>query len=313
MILFIADVHIKLGQKKVPKEWQINRFNLLASELLKQDFDTLVIGGDLFDVPNPSIDEVGLMYDFLYKFKDKGGIIIPGNHEMISKVKDCFIPIDYMLNTLRFKVIREFETIDGIDYIPYNIIHDNFTPKSKFAVTHVRGEIPPHVKPEIDLSVFESYDKVFAGDLHSVKNSQANIYYPGSPMTVSFNRNKVSGSNGFFLIDKENKDHEWVELVLPQLLRKTVSSTEDMVKGDYDHIIYEIESELENLANIKTSELLDKKIVKNISKEATLELTGDLEEELKEYLVNINGIDANTLEKCLGLYREKIASAIDNN
>lgn len=313
MILFIADVHIKLGQKKVPKEWQINRFNLLAKELSNYEFDTIVVGGDLFDVPNPSIEEVGLMYDFLYKFKDKGGIIIPGNHEMTSKVKDCFLPLDYMLNTLNFKVVRDFESIDGIDYIPYNIIHNNFTPVSEYAVTHVRGEIPPHVTPEVDLAKFAKYKKVFAGDLHSYKNTQANIYYPGSPMTVSFNRNRVSGSNGFFLIDSETKEHEWVELKLPQLIRKTVSSVEDMVGGDYDHIIYEIESELADLANIKSSDLLDKKIVKNISKDATLDLSGDIEEELKEYLIHVSSVDEDSLTKCLNLFKERVKNAVNDN
>ena len=45
--------------------------------------------------------------------------------------------------------------------------------------THVRGEIPPHVKPEVDLDRFEDFPIVFAGDLHAHSNSQRNIVYPG--------------------------------------------------------------------------------------------------------------------------------------
>ena len=56
--------------------------------------------------------------------------------------------------------------------------------------THVRGEIPPHVKPEVDLDMFEDFPVVFAGDLHAHSNTQRNIVYPGSPMTTSFHRSK---------------------------------------------------------------------------------------------------------------------------
>ena len=57
--------------------------------------------------------------------------------------------------------------------------------------THVRGEIPPHVKPEVDLDRFEDFPVVFAGDLHAHSNTQRNIVYPRSPMTTSFHRTEV--------------------------------------------------------------------------------------------------------------------------
>ena len=60
-----------------------------------------------------------------------------------------------------------------------------------YLFTHVRGEIPPHVVPEVDLERFDKFKTVFAGDLHAHENTQRNIVYPGSPMTTSFHRNEV--------------------------------------------------------------------------------------------------------------------------
>ena len=62
-ILFIADHHIKLGQKNVPKEWARNRFNMLWDEIDRicgeTGAHTIIHGGDIFDrVPTP--EEVGI-------------------------------------------------------------------------------------------------------------------------------------------------------------------------------------------------------------------------------------------------------------
>lgn len=309
--IFIADVHIKLGQKNVPKDWQRNRFDLLAEELCKHGAKYLIIGGDLLDVANPSLEEIGLMYRFLKKLSDNFVeiLLIPGNHEMLTKKVDCFTLIPEMLKDLHVRLINKFETIDGIDYIPYNILADNFTPKSKIAVTHVRGEIPPHVKSEVDLEKFSSYETVFAGDLHSYKNSQLNLEYPGSPITTSFHREEVKGSNGFFILETANIDpffysYEWVELKLPQLIRKTVSNEEDMLKTPYHHTIYELEGELEDLAKVKNSELLDKKVTKNVSAPATLNMSNIIEEDLVEYLSKV--LKVEDVSALIAEYKEHI-------
>lgn len=292
-ITIIADIHIKLGQKNVPTAWQSDRFKMLAEQVNKTNPTTIVIAGDLLDVADPSIEEIGLMYSFLKSLKCSHEIIlIPGNHELTSKKNDCYSSIQEMLTDLGIKVISQFENYLGIDFIPYNVIKDEWpAPTSNICITHVRGEIPPHVKPEIDLSKLSAYKYVFAGDLHSHKNSQLNIIYPGSPMVTSFHRNRVSGSNGLIILDTETETYKWLELDLPQLIRKTVSSVEDMVPGDYDHIIYELEGSIEDLKSIEGNDLLDKKVVKGISTPATLNMTGNLLEEVQEYLSQILSIE----------------------
>ena len=112
----------------------------------------------------------------------------------------------------------------GLEYFPMRIfivkIIEMFD-QSKPLFTHVRGEIPPHVKPEVDLDRFEDFPVVFAGDLHAHSNTQRNIVYPGSPMTTSFHRNEVQ--TGYLLINPSNWRWIWEPFELPQLLRKTVS------------------------------------------------------------------------------------------
>jgi hypothetical protein len=58
-----------------------------------------------------------------------------------------------------------------------------------------------------------------------------------------------------------------------------------MPPGIYDHIIYEVEGDIADLATVKSSDLIDKKVVKRAS-EATLILTQEMSiaEELIEYL-----------------------------
>lgn len=291
-LCIIADIHIKLGQKNVPVAWQRNRFRLLARELGELDFDVLVIAGDLLDTAKPTVDEIGLMFDFLHSVCGKK-ILIPGNHEMVDKVTDCYESLTTMLEATNTEVIRTFETRYGVDFIPYNIIKESKwpTPNSRVAVTHVRGEIPPHVKPEIDLDRFSAYEKVFAGDLHSFTNSQANLLYPGSPFTTSFHRNELSGSNGVFIFDTDTGNHEWIELRLPQLIKKLITNKADIVATDYHHTVYELEGGLAELKATESSELLAKKITKNVSSPPTLQLGGSLVDELREYLTVVKGIE----------------------
>jgi hypothetical protein len=169
--------------------------------------------------------------------------------------------------------------------------------------THVRGEIPPHVKPEIDLDLFEDFPVVFAGDLHSHSNTQRNIVYPGSPMTTSFHRNRVK--TGYLLINEIDWSWMWEEFNLPQLIRKTVTDEADMLPTKFDHTIYEVEGDIQDLANVKNSELLDKKVVVRKS-EASLIMDKDMsvQDELAEYLTYILEINTDKIPDIIGTYND---------
>lgn len=289
MILFTADWHIKLGQKNVPREWAKQRYSKFFSELkaLETRADLHLIGGDLFD-RLPSMEELALFFSFVV------GVGIPtliydGNHEATRKNHTFLTYLKetvHKLNPLVW-IIDEPTREERFGILPYCYLHQKDwieqMPKEKPLFTHVRGEIPPHVKPEVDLDRFKDFPIVFAGDLHSHSNTQRNIVYPGSPMTTSFHRSEVS--TGYILIDEKDWSWRWYEFDLPQLIRKTVQTEEEMVATSYHHTIYEIEGNLQDLAQVKNSELLDKKVIRK-NTEASLILDDDMtiQDELSEYL-----------------------------
>jgi len=311
MILFTADIHVKLGQKNVPVDWAINRYNMyfaLLSELERQ-CDLHIIGGDFFD-RLPTIQELNIYFSYI------AGITIPtliydGNHEATKKNKTFFSDLKEVtkkINPLVDIIDYTYET-DKFIILPYCDIHKKghieLLNKSKALFTHVRGEIPPHVKPEIDLEKLQDFPIVFAGDLHSHSNSQGNIVYPGSPMTTSFHRSEVS--TGCLLIDDSTWEWKWHKLELPQLIRKTVSDPASMLQTEYHHTVYELEGDMQDLAKVENTELLDKKLVKR-SSEASLVITKEmtLQDELIEYLLYILTIPEEKIPDIIGTFNDYV-------
>lgn len=309
MILFTADWHLKLGQKNVPIEWACARYKMFFEQIqeLENDCDMHIIGGDLFD-RIPSMDELTLYFDFI------SGITIPtyiydGNHEATRKNNTFFTNLKKAtreINSL-VEIIDVSTVIDNFAILPYADLHkkgsiEKLAKMASVLFTHVRGEIPPHVVPEVELERFEKFDIVFAGDLHAHDNTQRNIVYPGSPMTTSFHRSQVK--TGCLLIDKD-WSWEWRELELPQLIRKTVDNPDDMIQTTFDHTIYELEGDVQDLAKVKNSELLDKKVVKR-EVEARLNLTADMTigDELVVYLQDILNLDDDKIKNIIGVYSD---------
>ena len=316
MILFTADWHIKLGQKNVPTGWACSRYELFFQQVeeavQKHGIKLHIIGGDLFDRV-PSMDELTLYFDFVKNTKVKT-IIYDGNHEATRKHKTFFDNLIRVTNELNplVEVITETYYEDNWAILPYADLHRKKSIEDinvDYLFTHVRGEIPPHVTPEVDLERFDKFKTVFAGDLHAHENTQRNIVYPGSPMSTSFHRNKIK--TGYILIEEGHRSNgfdwswKWGEFKLPQLYRKTVTSVDDMIPTDFDHTIYEIEGDVTDLANIKNSDLLDKKLLRKTS-ESTLALEKEMtiEEELALYFGEVLSLDKNKISKVIGVFSD---------
>lgn len=311
MILFTADWHIKLGQKNVPVAWALNRYNMFFKQIheLEKQCNMHIIGGDLFD-RLPNMEELELYFTFIRRVQIPT-IIFDGNHEATKKNKTFFTQLKQVSRDINPLVqVVDISFIDedmGFGILPYADLHKKGSIEhfdtSKPLFTHVRGEIPPHVKPEVDLDRFEDFPVVFAGDLHAHSNTQRNIVYPGSPMTTSFHRNEVS--TGYLLINPNDWSWRWDPFDLPQLIRKTVQSTEDMIPTEYHHTIYEIEGDIQQLAEVANSDLLDKKVVKR-SSEATLVIEKDMsvQDELAEYLMYILEINEDRIPQIIGLFND---------
>lgn len=309
MILFTADWHIKLGQKNVPKDWALNRYRRFFAQIreLESKVDLHIIGGDLFD-RLPSMEELQLYFEFI-RGVEVPTFIFDGNHEATKKNQTFFSHLQEVTEHLNDKVYIYTSGEELLDFgiLPYNELHTKNSiekfERVKILFTHVRGEIPPHVKPEVDLSRFDKFDIVFAGDLHAHSNTQRNIVYPGSPMTTSFHRTEVE--TGYLLIDEENWSWEWHKFDLPQLIRKTVQSEKEMIPTNYHHTIYELEGDLATLSEIKNSELLDKKVIKRASETSLiLDKNMSIEEELIEYLTYILQIEESKISEIVGVFND---------
>jgi len=314
MILFTADWHIKLGQKNVPMPWACSRYELFFQQIEeaveKHDIKLHIIGGDLFDRVT-SMDELTLYFDFVKNTKVRT-IIYDGNHEATRKNKTFFDNLIRVTNELNplVEVITETYHEDNWAILPYADLHKKKSIENidaDYLFTHVRGEIPPHVTPEVDLERFDKYNLVFAGDLHAHENTQRNIVYPGSPMTTSFHRNEVK--TGYLVID-ESFNWTWHEFALPQLIRKTVTSADEMVQTEWHHTIYEVEGDVSDLSGVKNSDLLDKKVIRRKT-EATLILDKEMtiEEELGEYLSYILELDEDKVKKIIGVFSDHAREA----
>lgn len=315
-LLLTADWHIRIGQKNVPKDWQIARFRNMFSELIniynRHNCDRLIIAGDVFD-KLPNMEELELYFEFLEMAatSEMQTYIISGNHEAVKKNTTFLSNLSRatMAASGGFAcVVDAAVSLDGVDYLPYNCLKDfaehqskYFKEPSQILVTHVRGEIPPHVKSEVPLELFERWPLVLAGDLHSHSNSQLNIVYPGSPLTTSFHRQETT--TGVVIVDTDLGEYEFLEWSMPQLIRKTVSSKLEMVKTAYHHTIYELEGDAVDMSKDIDSELLDKKLVRKESK-STLNLTSDMtiRQSLIVYLQEVMKLDSAKLAQVLNVY-----------
>lgn len=310
-ILFTADIHIKLGQKNVPIEWSKKRYSLFIEQLMGYSVqaDMLIIGGDVFD-KLPNMEELDVYYDLVSNCS-LPTLIYSGNHESVKKDTTFFTHLKKVTNKLNPLVLiiddyyTHYENNAIFDIIPYNKLKEYEKAPKKFNAsilfTHVRGEIAPHVKPEVDLTIFDRWQLVLAGDLHSYANSQRNILYPGSPITTSFHRNVVD--TGVILFDTDTLNHEWIKLKLPQLIRKTIQAGEPMLATEYDHTIYEVEGDMSELANMEDSELIDKKVSKRETDTALiLDPTMTMQQELEEYLLYILQLSQDTVDQVLQVF-----------
>jgi DNA repair exonuclease SbcCD nuclease subunit len=308
-ILFTADWHIKLGQKNVPEQWARERYLKFFSDVheIEKDVDLHMIGGDLFDRV-PSMGELELFFEFISGTEVRT-VIYDGNHEATKKHQTFLTQLKKASKEVNnhVEIIDSIHNEDHFGILPYSEVHGNWHitdfDSRRPLFTHVRGAIPPHVTPEIDLKRFEPFPVVFAGDLHSHKNTQLNLVYPGSPMTTSFHRTEVD--TGYIIIDTENNSWNWEKFELPQLIRKLVSSEEDMVQTSYHHTIYELEGDIADLSMVANSELLDKKLIKRKTEAALiLDKEMSMEDELVEYLTYILELESDNVKDILGTFHD---------
>lgn len=292
-LLFVADEHVLFRRKGVPTEFEKSRYSQLFDHLLNLSTNPNCVavchGGDCFD-RSPTLQETALVVRYLNAVI-KPTYVIPGNHEQIKKDTTFLSELSNMVSNPLVTIISDYATYNianiAIDFIPFNRLKQfekegNTELNSKLLITHVRGCIPPHVTPEVDLNIFNRWKLVLAGDLHSHSNSQRNIVYPGSPLTTSFYRNKPK--KGILKVDLTTLSVDFIDLNLPALLKLTVESKDDIVENtSQDFIAYDIVPKVEAIIEAKEDTVFHKES----SREDAILAVLDAEESKKQEVINL--------------------------
>jgi DNA repair exonuclease SbcCD nuclease subunit len=307
-ILSSADWHINLHRKKIPVAWQMKRFQLLFDKLLEieRSCDVHVIAGDLFD-KEPDPDEICLVLSYLNSVQ-KPTIIIPGNHEATTRGR-TFWEHFKLENTIKNSLVHILTentrvTVCGQSFcaFPYGSVQTDKLPEyveGDILVTHIRGEVPPHITAEYDFEKLRPWKLVLLGDLHfRHRYKDYPIYYPGSPLNTTFDRDdkREYGVDIIHFNSIDDYSVNFVNLNLPKLIRRTVPVGTELTPDSYHHVIYEVTGSIDQLAKIKKTDMLDKKMVEKPTSDATLDLKDKtLYEELEIYLRYIKVSEAEAV------------------
>jgi len=303
-IICSADWHINLHKKKVPYDWQVSRFKAMFRKLiaLEQSCDVHIIAGDIFD-KKPEPDEICLFLSYINSVSIPT-YIIPGNHEATRKGESFFEHFNED-NAIKNENVHLF-TRNGratvgktsFQFYPYGEMQLDNLPtyvNDDILVTHIRGEVPPHITPEYDFSRLSPWGLCLLGDLHfNHRYGDTNCYYPGSPLNTTFDRDELReyGVDIFDVVDSRNYTREFYDLNLPKLIRRKIAVGEEMRPDSFHHVVYEVTGSLDQLAKMENSELLDKKMVEKPAEESTLDLKNKtIYEELEIYLKHIKVAD----------------------
>lgn len=312
-ILCSADWHINLHKKKVPYHWQTSRFSEMFRKLiaLEARVDVHVIAGDVFD-KKPEPDEISLFLSYINSVTIPT-YIIPGNHEATVKGETFFEHLTEK-NAIKNENVKVFTkndraTVEGqcFQFFPYGEVQTDNLPTpvpGDILVTHIRGEVPPHITPEYDFSRLSPWGLCLLGDLHfNHRYGDTNCYYPGSPLNTTFDRDETRkyGVDIYEIVDSHNYTREFYDLDLPKLIRRTIQADGEMIADHKHHVVYEVTGSVDQLATIEKSDLLDKKVVEKPQEDATLNLKNKtLFEELEIYL---DYIKVNDLNKVLNEFK----------
>lgn len=307
-ILSSGDWHVNLHKKKVPYKWQENRFLQFFAKLkdLEETCDVHIISGDVFDEA-PNTDETCLVLSYLNTISIPT-ILIPGNHSSTQKGHsfwEDFKRDNSITNRNVFlSVENERINLNGqwFQTFPYGQVQLKNIPEYQpgdILVTHIRGEVPPHITAEFDFEKLRDWKLILLSDLHfNHKYKDYPAYYPGSPLNTTFDRDdkREYGVDIITLRSVDDYTVDFHNLRLPKLIRRTVPVGTKMTADPVHHVIYEVTGTIDELARVEKNDLLDKKMVDKPIGDSVLDLKDKtVIEELEIYLNYIKVAETDTV------------------
>ena len=271
-ILHTADLH--LGKT-------LNGYSLLDDQkyiikqiediIIKENVDTVVIAGDIFDRAISSVEALDLFGDFV-GFINKNGkklIAILGNHdgERIAylnhilkqnniyiidevtriKIDDTIFSCIPYLNIHQFREFynEEFNSVDeaykyaiddlGFDNNYFNVMvaHDYFTYHME-KLMESDSEIKYMVGglEYLDIEIFNNYDYVALGHMHKAQQvGRLNVRYSGSILKYSFS--EVKGNKSVVIIDSKTKSFIEYPLIPKRDLVDIKGSLSELINPEF--------------------------------------------------------------------------------
>lgn len=240
--MFVTDIHLKLRRNR---EWEIGRFLALFRLLSNTNSDTIILGGDIFDLSKPSLEEISVFYDGIKLLTEakKDVYVISGNHENLSDTKTVF---DY-LPQIGFTYLpkKVFNSTNHSLYF-YSHIHckeiqevkeELVTNKTSILFSHFRSNYGTFIKGEIDVKeVSELFDLVFVGDIHHHYSPFSNVHYPSSPYSIHYEPLRDYGIFHITLDKEVTFSHELVYLPSKVLLKVTPEEVEAGLSLNPEHL-----------------------------------------------------------------------------
>jgi len=225
-ILHTSDLHIGHNFSGIDRSDEFDKFFEFLKETIKtENIELLIISGDIFDVYFPSNSALKQYYDFLASL-DIRAIIIGGNHDSANTLKapkellnamnidvisgdnDDYCKIieleDVVIVAISFLREGILRKIDENLNQAIKTIYQNALKEAKkynkkvIAIGHLTAygakrsserEIYVGNLESVGSDIFDGYDYVALGHIHKPQKIKKNIYYSGSPLSLSFSEN----------------------------------------------------------------------------------------------------------------------------
>lgn len=256
-----SDIHLGINKfrkminmQNVYSDLNNKSFNEAVDIFNSQNVDTVLIAGDLFENPNPSVLSLKIARNG-FKSLGKTSYLSGGNHEFSQKnnIIECH-PFDLIDSSNVVPIYDEVKVLDfdccDITFIPYKfldaetyskIYKGKLKDKIKTSILVFHGvvdlnnsnDIPEYYLPK---EVAANYDLVICGHTHLnrlLKTESTSILTPGSLMP-SNQANHLSGLPGVWIYDTVEKTIKKFELETPPKVKEIVTSD---VNGAFETII----------------------------------------------------------------------------
>lgn len=257
-ILHTSDWHLgRLLHGRSLIEDQKHFLNWLINYLTKNDYDVMIIAGDVYDRSIPPSEAVNLLSNFLSDLRKKSSIeifIIPGNHDSAERLSFC----NEILKEENIIIQSDDEAVD----VPYVIEKDS----RKYAFYGIPflydtmgasedNSLSDYVKKiettidkdcvniciahafiagsktsesersyvggltQIDSGLFSIFDYTALGHLHKGQKVGENVFYSGSPLKYSFSESV--DEKHLLSVDIDEESVSISEIYVPPLYEMT--------------------------------------------------------------------------------------------